>query len=48
MDKHRLQITIPESLYKGLKELADKQGVSISALCNIVLSEYFRKNENKQ
>lgn len=47
-DKHRLQITLTEKLYQRVKEVAEMQSVSISALCNIALTEYVRKEQLKE
>ena len=45
---HKLQITVSENLYQQLKQVASEQSVSISALCNIGMTEYIRKLKRRQ
>ena len=47
-DSHRLQITVSENLFQALKQAAADQSVSISALCNVGMTEYVRKLKRKQ
>lgn len=47
-DSHRLQITVSENLFQAMKKAAADQSVSISALCNIGMTEYIRKLNRKQ
>lgn len=45
---HKLQITVSENLYQQLKQVAAEQSVSISALCNIGMTDYIRKLKRRQ
>lgn len=46
-DKHRLQVTLTESLYQRLKATAESQGISMSAAVNVAVTEYVRKIQRK-
>lgn len=46
-DKHRLQVTLTESLYQRLKAAADSQSISMSAAVNVAVTEYVRKIQRK-
>lgn len=46
-DKHRLQVTLTESLYQRLKAAAESQSISMSAAVNVAVTEYVRKIQRK-
>ena len=46
-DSHRLQITVSENLFQQMKKAAEDMSCSISALCNIGMTEYVRKLNRK-
>lgn len=46
-DKHRLQVTLTESLYQRLKATAESQSISMSAAVNVAVTEYVRKIQRK-
>ena len=46
-DKHRLQVTLTESLYQRLKSAAESQSISMSAAVNVAVTEYCRKITRK-
>lgn len=46
-DKHRLQVTLTESLYQRLKAAAVSQSISMSAAVNVAVTEYVRKIQRK-
>lgn len=47
-EKIVLQISTTDSLKKQFKEIAKKQGYTISGLANKLFSEYIKKNKVKQ
>lgn len=46
--KHRLQITLSESLYQRLKQTAESQSISMSAAVNIAVTDYCRRLQRQQ
>jgi len=41
-------MSIPDGLYKRLQEMAEKKGITVSALIKLACSEYLEREELKK